>query len=399
MFLLGAVFGKLIELSGFAHSIVQAILRVLGPDKAILSVVLVCAVLTYGGVSLFVVVFAVYPFAAELYRKADVPKRLLPATIALGAFTFTMDALPGSPQVQNLIPTAFFQTDAWAAPWMGVVGSVFIFVLGIAWLQWRRHAARKSGEGYGKDHINEPAVPEHVSAPSPAIAIVPLLLVGGVNLLFGAWIRYAYGGPLAWTAEVPNAPPVEIAKVAAVWSVEGALLAAILFTTPFALRRSRKQLPGGIAAAVGGALLAVMNVASEYGFGAVIAVLAGFHAIQSALSGAISDPLLNVALTTNSLAAVTGSSSGGLSIALAAMGETYLEAARAAGIPAEVLHRVATMASGGMDTLPHNGAIITLLAITGLTHRQSYRDILAMTGIKVAAVFAVIGFYRVFGVY
>jgi H+/gluconate symporter-like permease len=399
MFLLGAVFGKLIELSGFAHSIVHAILGVLGPDRAILSVVIVCAVLTYGGVSLFVVVFAVYPFAAELYRKADVPKRLLPATIALGAFTFTMDALPGSPQVQNLIPTAFFQTDAWAAPWMGVVGSVFIFVLGMAWLEWRRHAARKSGEGYGEGHINEPAVPEHVSAPSPAIAIVPLLLVGGVNLLFGAWIRYAYGGPLAWTVKVPNAPPIEIAKVAAVWSVEGALLAAILFTTPYALRRSRAHLQGGITAAVGGALLAVMNVASEYGFGAVIAVLSGFHAIQSALSGAISDPLLNVAITTNSLAAVTGSSSGGLSIALASMGETYLEAARAAGIPAEVLHRVATMASGGMDTLPHNGAIITLLAITGLTHRQSYSDIFAMTGIKVAAVFAVIGFYWVFRVY
>ena len=130
MFLLGAVFGKLIELSGFAHSIVRAIWLV-GPNKAILSVVLVCAVLTYGGVSLFVVVFAVYPFAAELYRKAAIPKRLLPATIALGAFTFTMDALPGSPQVQNLIPTTFFHTDAWAAPLLGIVGSLFILGAGV----------------------------------------------------------------------------------------------------------------------------------------------------------------------------------------------------------------------------------------------------------------------------
>jgi H+/gluconate symporter-like permease len=399
MFLLGAVFGKLIELSGFAHSIVRAILAVLGPNRAILSVVLVCAVLTYGGVSLFVVVFAVYPFAAELYRRAEVPKRLLPATIALGAFTFTMDALPGSPQVQNLIPTTFFQTDAWAAPWMGIAGSAFIFVLGVVYLQWRRRVAQKSGEGYGTGHKNEPEEPGHDSAPSPVVAVVPLLLVGVVNLLFGSWIRDAYSGRLAWTAQVPNAPPVEIAKVAAVWSVEGALLAAILFTAPFAWRRSRKQIPEGITAAVGGAILAVMNVASEYGFGAVIAVLAGFHAIQSALSGAISDPLLNVAITTNALAAVTGSSSGGLSIALAAMGQTYLEAARGAGIPAEVLHRVATMASGGMDTLPHNGAIITLLAITGLTHRESYKDIFAMTGIKVAAVFVAIGFFWLFRVY
>ena len=398
MFLLGAVFGKLIELSGFAHAIVRAIIAVLGPNRAILAVVLVCAVLTYGGVSLFVVVFAVYPFAAELYRTAGVPKRLLPATIALGAFTFTMDALPGSPQVQNLIPTTFFQTDAWAGPRMGIAGSVFIFVLGVAYLEWRHHVARKSGEGYGEGHQNEPAEPEHNSSPSTLVALVPLMLVGGVNLILGSWIRAAYTGHLAWTTEVPNAPPVEVAKVAAVWSVEGALLAAILFTMPFAWRRSKSQLQGGITAAVGGAMLAVMNVASEYGFGAVIAVLAGFHTIQSTLSGSITDPLLNVAVTTNALAAVTGSSSGGLSIALAAMGQSYLDAARVAGIPAEALHRVATMASGGMDTLPHNGAIITLLAITGLTHRQSYRDILAMTVIKVAAVFVAIGFYRIFGV-
>lgn len=398
VFLLGAVFGKLMELSGFAHSIVRAILAVLGPERAILSVVLVCAVLTYGGVSLFVVVFAVYPFAAELYRKASVPKRLLPATIALGAFTFTMDALPGSPQVQNLIPTAFFGTDAWAGPRMGIAGSVFIFVLGMAYLQWRRRVAQKSGEGYGEGHKNEPAESEVASAPAAAVALLPLVLVGLVNLVFGGWIRDAYGGRLAWTAQVPTAPAVELPKVAAVWSVEGALAAAILFTAPFAWRRARKQLPDGITAAVGGAILAVMNVASEYGFGAVIAVLPGFAAIQSWLSGSISDPLLNAAVTTNALAAVTGSSSGGLSIALGAMGQTYLEAARAAGIPAGALHRAATMASGGMDTLPHNGAIITLLAITGLTHRQSYRDIFAMTGIKVAAVFVAIGFYWMFGV-
>ena len=119
---------------------------------------------------------------------------------------------------------------------------------------------------------------------------------------------------------------------------------------------------------------------------------------KSAVTHAIRDPLLNVALTTNTLAAITGSSSGGLSIALAA-GQTYLATARTLGIPPEVLHRVPAMASGGMDTLPHNGAVITLLAITGLTHRQSYGDIFAMTGTKVAAVFVAIGFYRLLNQY
>src|SRR3954464_1238625 len=125
VFLLGALFGKVIELSGFSKSIVAATIRVVGAQRAILSIVLVCALLTYGGVSLFVVVFAVYPFAAELFRQGDIPKRLIPGTIALGAFTFTMDALPGTPQIQNIIPTTFFKTDIYAAPTLGIIGGVF----------------------------------------------------------------------------------------------------------------------------------------------------------------------------------------------------------------------------------------------------------------------------------
>ena len=149
VFMLGAVFGKLIELSGFSKSIVAATIGLVGRSRAILSIVLVCALLTYGGVSLFVVVFAVYPFAAELFRQSDIPKRLIPGTIALGAFTFTMDALPGTPQIQNIIPTAFFGTNTWAAPWLGTIGGVFILIAGLAYLNHRRRKAAAAGEGYG----------------------------------------------------------------------------------------------------------------------------------------------------------------------------------------------------------------------------------------------------------
>src|SRR6478736_9920303 len=156
VFLLGAVFGKLIELSGFSRAIVSAAIRVVGAKRAILSIVLVCALLTYGGVSLFVVVFAVYPFAAELFRQSDIPKRLIPATIALGAFTFTMDSLLGTPQIQNIIPTTFFKTTGWAAPVLGTIGSLFIIVVGLSYLEWRRRAAMAKGEGYGTSLVNEP---------------------------------------------------------------------------------------------------------------------------------------------------------------------------------------------------------------------------------------------------
>ena len=152
----------------------------------------------------------------------------------------------------------------------------------------------------------------------------------------------------------------------------------------------------GTKSAIGGALLASMNTASEYGFGAVIAALPGFLLVANAL-GAINDPLIHEAVTVTSLAGITGSASGGMSIALAAMSETFITNANAAGIPMEVLHRVAAMASGGMDSLPHNGAVITLLAVTGLTHRQSYKDIFAITLIKTLAVFVVIGIYYATG--
>jgi H+/gluconate symporter-like permease len=113
VFLLGAIFGKLIALSGFAKAITQFVVKAFGESKAIFAIVLVGAILTYGGVSLFVVAFALYPFAAELFKAANIPKRLIPGTIALGAFTFTMDAFPGSPQIQNIIPTTFFNTTTW----------------------------------------------------------------------------------------------------------------------------------------------------------------------------------------------------------------------------------------------------------------------------------------------
>ncbi|KRE87309.1 transporter [Rhodanobacter sp. Soil772] len=400
VFMLGAVFGKLIELSGFSKSIVAATIGLVGRSRAILSIVLVCALLTYGGVSLFVVVFAVYPFAAELFRQSDIPKRLIPGTIALGAFTFTMDSLPGTPQIQNIIPTSFFGTDTWAAPWLGTIGGVFILIAGLAYLDHRRRKAAAAGEGYGDNLLNEPAPFEAASLPHPLIALLPLVLVGACNKLFTDLIPRVYGETQSFLPSVVgNAKPVvqEVSKVAAIWAVEGALLVGILCVLVFAWRAVTRQLAAGSQAAVGGALLASMNTASEYGFGAVIAALPGFKLVADALH-TIPNPLLNEAVTVTALAGITGSASGGMSIALGAMAETFIANANAAGIPMEVLHRVAAMASGGMDTLPHNGAVITLLAVTGLTHRQSYRDIFAITVIKTLAVLVVIAAYYFLGV-
>ena len=399
VFLLGAIFGKLIEVSGFSKSIVAATIRLFGPDRAMLSIVAVCAILTYGGVSLFVVVFAVYPFAAELFRQADIPKRLIPGTIALGAFTFTMDALPGTPQIQNIIPTGFFGTDTWAAPVLGTIGGLFILALGMSYLEWRRRVALRAGEGYGTELKNEPAPFAGDKLANPLVALLPLVLVGVSNKLYTVLIPRIYGDSHEFAPSViGNAAPVvqEVSRIAAIWAVEGALLTGIAAVLVLAWKPVTAHFAESTQPAIGGALLASMNTASEYGFGAVIAALPGFLVVANAL-GSIPNPLVNEAITVTALAGITGSASGGMSIALAAMADTFIANANAAGIPMEVLHRVASMASGGMDTLPHNGAVITLLAVTGLTHRQAYKDIFAITIIKTMAVFVIIGVFYATG--
>ena len=400
VFMLGAVFGKVIELSGYSKSIVSAVVDAIGHQRAMLSIVVVCAILTYGGVSLFVVVFAVYPFAAELFRQTHIPKRLIPGTIALGAFTFTMDSLPGTPQIQNIIPTAFFKTTTWAAPWLGVVGAIFIFTVGMLYLESCRRRAHAAGEDYGTNLINEPEPFTHEKLPNPILAITPLFLVGILNYVFTELVPTLYGKSYELTMTGIGAKPVpfEIPKVAAIWAVEAALLSGILFVVVTAWGPIQKKFAEGAKSAVAGSLLASMNTASEYGFGGVIASLPGFLVVADALR-AIPNPLVNEAITVTTLAGITGSASGGMSIALATMANHFIEVANAAGIPLEVLHRVASMASGGMDTLPHNGAVITLLAVTGLTHKQSYKDIFAITVIKTSAVFVVIAFYYLTGIY
>jgi len=310
-----------------------------------------------------------------------------------------MDALPGTPQIQNIIPTTFFGTNTWAAPVLGTIGGVFILVVGLAYLDWRRRTARANGEGYGSALVNEPAPFTGQALAHPVIAIAPLVLVGVANKVLTSAIPRFYGDSHSFDpAVIGSAAPVvqEVAKFAAIWAVLGALLIGIATVLAFAWKPVMTSFAEGTKSAIGGALLAAMNTASEYGFGAVIAALPGFLVVANAL-GAIPNPLINQAVTVTALAGITGSASGGMSIALAAMAETFIANANAAGIPMEVLHRVAAMASGGMDTLPHNGAVITLLAVTGLTHRQAYKDIFAITVIKTIAVFVVIGVFYATG--
>ncbi len=391
LFLLGAVFGKLMDASGAALAIAGAIVRRLGPQQALLAIVMACAVLTYGGVSLFVVAFAVYPIAAALFRQARLPKRLIPATIALGAFTFTMTALPGTPAIQNAIPMPYFGTTPFAAPGLGFIGGAVMLGLGWWWLVRRAQAARQAGEGYGEDPAptatagNTPP-PTGSAPPGPAMpfgmAIAPVVLVIGLNYALSTWLWPALD--TGYLAEARYGS-TDVQAVRGIWAVIGALAAAIVLLSVLwwqGQRRVSAEGPDLKQALEEGAVASVMplmNTASQVGFGAVIASLAGFALIRDAVLGiAPGNPLVSMSIAINILAGITGSASGGMSIALQTLGATWLEMGRAAGIAPDLLHRVTTIATGGLDALPHNGAVITLLGICGLTHRQSYFDILVV---------------------
>ena len=395
LFLLGAVFGKLMDESGSARAIAHTIVRWVGSERAILAVVLACALLTYGGVSLFVVAFSVYPIAASLFREAAIPKRLIPAAIGLGSFTFTMVALPGTPAIQNAIPIPFFKTTIYAAPGMGLIAAVFMFAMGMLWLVRRARAAARSGEGYG-EHMEDHAAADTRDLPSFVVALLPILIVIALNFALSKYVIPAFDHSYLATAKFKN---IDLKKVLAIWAIIGAMVVAIVAI--IIMNRSRiRDLADTINSGTLGSLLPMANTASEVGYGAVIAGLAAFAIVREGLKSLASDPVISLWLVVTVLAAMTGSASGGMSLALGAMGEYYAKAAETAHINPEIMHRIASMGSAAMDILPHNGAVITLLAICKLTHKQSYFDLFMVGSLTAfSASLLVLGLYLTVGVF
>ena len=395
IFLLGAVFGQLMADSGAATAIARTVVSKLGANKAILAVVLVCAILTYGGVSLFVVAFAIYPIAKDLFKAAGVPKRLIPGAIALGSFTFTMTALPGTPAIQNAIPIPYYGTNAFAAPILGIIGSLVMFGLGMLWLQRRAHTAKTAGEGYGiheDDELHADNLdPHHTSF---MVAMIPLVLVISINAL----LTYAVFPSMDFSALQAQFKDLDIKGALGLWSIIIALVTAIIALIVLRLGKWT-NLQHSLNKGTYSSMLPIFNTGSEVGYGAVIATLAGFAVLRdSVLNLSPSNPLISEAVAMTTLAGITGSSSGGLSIALPILGKEYLAQAVAHGIDPELLHRVAVMAAGGLDTLPHSGAVITLFAICHLTHKQSYKDVAMVTmAIPLIAVTVVIALGTMLG--
>ncbi|MCP3027220.1 GntP family permease [Halobacillus sp. A5] len=342
VFMLGAVFGKLMEDTGMARSVAVALTKLIGTKRAILGVLASAAVLTYGGVSLFVVVFAVYPLAISLFREANISRRLIPATVALGAFTFTMTAIPGTPQIQNLIPMEYFQTNASAAPIMGIIAALIMAVGGYFYLRWREKKLTDKGEFFTEPKDNN-LVADDEKIPHFVLSVLPLITVLVTLNLFN-------------------------------WDIVVALILGILLIMVLNFAKFKKFVKS-INAGAGGSVIAIINTSAAVGFGSVVRAVPGFEQLTQVLMGVRGNPLISEAVAVNVLAGATGSASGGMGIALEALGSRYYEIAMDTGISPEAFHRIASLSSGGLDALPHNGAVLTLLTITGMTHKDSYKDI------------------------
>ena len=407
IFLLGAIFGKLMEASGSAAKIADWVVSTVGPEHTVLAIVLSCSILTYGGVSLFVVVFAVFPMTCSLFREANIPRRLIPGTIGLGAFTYTMTSLPGTIQIHNQIPMQFFRTNAFAAPGLGCIGGGIMFVLGMWWLNSRVKQARRNGEGFGpvendaKTSVAAKSVAESANAKKPLppvwAAILPIFAAILLNMLFSFIVIPKWD--TAYLAQ-EQFGKTELSKVIGNWSTILSMTLTVIITILIHFR-SLDELKLVIADGAKSSLMPLFNTASEYGYGNTIRSLAAFLVVQKFVTGiAPGNPLISEAIAVNALSAITGSASGGLSIALKTFGETYYERALAVGIDPQLLHRVASMSCGGLDSLPHNGAVITLLLICGVTHRQGYKDIAAITiAIPIIATIAVLALGSTFGAF
>ncbi|MCC6007895.1 MAG: GntP family permease, partial [Rhodobacteraceae bacterium] len=281
----------------------------------------------------------------------------------------TMTALPGTPAIQNAIPMPYFGTTPFAAPGLGLITGALMLGLGWAWLEWR---AQKMGPGYG-----EGASPQNYrdagTAPGLGVAATPLVLVLVLNLAFTFAVIPALDTEFL---ALPEFGATDVGALRGVWSIISALTLASLMLVALNWHRLAEGLGGTLDQGARDSLLPIFNTASLVGFGAVIASLSAFGLIRDWVVTIGGDnPLISLAVGTSLLAGMTGSASGGMSIALSTLGETYLEMGLAAGISPELLHRVTAVATGGLDALPHNGAVITLLTICGLTHREAYRDI------------------------
>ena len=346
MFLAGAIFGKVMEYSGAAESVSTWILSKIGIKNAVFAIVLACAVLTYGGVSLFVVAFAVYPMAISVFKEANLPRRFIPAALAFGSVTFTMTSA-GSPEIQNWIPIPYLGTNPYAGWEVSILVAVFMMILGYWWLMKMIRKAVANGEHFVAregDHLEK-----REDLPNPFLSLIPLAAVLLVSFFFHDFLEQS----------------------ALILALTSGIMATLVLNWKYF-----RDIWHAVSDGTMGALVAIGNTAAVVGFGGVAKITPAFDAAVNFMTSIPGSPLIGGALAVMVIAGLTGSSSGGQSIALPILGPHYLDL----GINPEALHRTVTLSSGILDTLPHGGyTVTTIRSICNESFKDAYPGFGTMT--------------------
>ncbi len=365
MFLLGSLFGKFMEDTGAADSLARWIVGKLGMKHAVLAVVLACAVLTYGGVSVFIVAFSVYPMALSLFKDANLPRRFIPAALAFGSVTFTMTSA-GSPEIQNWIPIKYLGTSPYAGWEVSLVVAIFMALTGYWWLKRMISKAVANGEVF-EHREDDPLVPDR-ELPHPFTGILPLLVVLGLS--------FSLHGILQQAALIVAL----LGGVVSIWLVNF---------------KHFHNINKAVAEGATGSLLAIGNTAAVVGFGSIAKISPAFQTAVEAMTALPGNELVGAAVAVSVIAGLTGSASGGQAIALPVVAPHYLDL----GVNPEHLHRVVSISSGALDSLPHNGYVVTTIrAICRETHKAAYSPLAALTVvIPLVGVVMAIGLFILFG--
>lgn len=347
VFFVGALFGAVYQHTGAAESISKT-LAGLCKGKFVAPIIMtITGILTFGGVSGFVVFFVIYPIALNMFKEANLTRRLIPAAISAGCWTWSMYG-PGSPSIQNVIAMDSLGTPSTAAMVPSVIAAVASYVLIFAWLEMRSRNFTKKGIVFNDTSLKfqlspeEMAVDEEKDLPNFWIAMIPIVV-----------ILVAFNG-----FDVP---------------VETAVFLGVALATILMWKRVG-SINGWIAVFNEGAAnsgVSILNTAIVVGFGGVVKQTQGFADLVEALKTFNMPALVFVMITVAICAGACGSASGGMGVAFNALTDTYLEL----GANLEHVHRIAAIAAGTLDSLPHQGAQITLLGICKLTHKEAYFDI------------------------
>ncbi len=348
IFLAGSVFGKFMEDGQAARSIAEGILKVIGkesPMRVLLAISIVSICLTYGGVSLFVVIFTVIPIARPLFKEADLAWHLFMAAFVFGAASLTMTMLPGTPQIQNIMPTKYMASTTTSAPLVGLMGAFVVAALNVLYFRYILKKSKARGEVY-----EEPAagvlgagVPASGPLPSVWLSLVPPLIV---LLLLNIDLPYV--------------------KRDAVVALTAGVVACLILFWKYYVKILDTLNRGAL-----NTVVPIVNTCADVGYGMAVAATTGFTAVSSWLLTLPMNPVISLSVSTSIMAAITGSASGGLGIVLTTLVPKYL----ALGLSPDLIHRIAAMSSGAWDAMPHNGVVITILAVSGLTHADAYKHI------------------------